>query len=714
MKRITTLLSLLAVCMIVLAQVKLTPQAQLKVASERVKTHKAQPQVTLVVKVAEENARETFAQLRAAGATVLSKIGRQAVVSLPAKNVKAVARMRGIERIDTPHKGKKMTDVTLKATGVSLIDGTTAGSEFALTGKGVTVCVIDQGFDFQHPAFKDSQGRSRIKCVYLMNDDNGHKFVVHDDEAGDIEMPGSIYDTPELIATLQTDNPSEMHGTHTAGITVGSRSPLGYGGMAPDADIVLVPIASSEDGDEGDDELLRHYKDAGDDEEDEDDEDEQEKVIETALAFARAYAVENNLNMVVSASLNSHDGPHDGTGTIPEAIEELSHYAIPVFSSGNEGSDPIHIYKKFTVEDDYLRALLEATDSDNPQVSVVGFSRGTVPDKSVTIVSLALEDPESGNLLWDSKALVLTSSLTEEEAIIIKSIDDEELAKYFDGMVGVGGVCRDGKLGFQAMVEGEMLVDDLSFTLAVLSEDGVDFDLWEQGSGFQSSDNPRFTSGDSDLSGGDWTTIPRVISVGAYCANNKERTYSGEASPMGPFIESISTVGDIAFFSSYGEYPNGTSQPTVCAPGVFIVSAWNHFEIPETSTVLPAMQWQAYPYGSECGTSMSCPVVSGIIALWLQANPSLDFDGVMDVLANASTTDDFTAAEPEKWGFGKISASKGLEYIVKATTGIAEAGSSSRSAAPCVYDLQGRKVGKRDSKLQSGLYIQNGRKYIAK
>ena len=36
----------------------------------------------------------------------------------------------------------------------------------AYTGKGVIVGVIDTGFDFQHPVFKDAEGRSRIKAVY--------------------------------------------------------------------------------------------------------------------------------------------------------------------------------------------------------------------------------------------------------------------------------------------------------------------------------------------------------------------------------------------------------------------------------------------------------------------------------------------------------------------------------------------------------------------
>ena len=111
---------------------------------------------------------------------------------------------------------------------------------------------------------------------------------VSDPEAGDYTFPGSVFDTPELIASLTTDMSGEYHGTHTAAIAAGTLSPQGFGGMAPDADLVLIPAGYF----------------------DEDLYDDEEDVIEEAIAFAVAYANQSDQPTVLSASLNSHAGAH--------------------------------------------------------------------------------------------------------------------------------------------------------------------------------------------------------------------------------------------------------------------------------------------------------------------------------------------------------------------------------------------------------------------
>ena len=175
------------------AHSKLTPNAQLSLLQKqaarydsngkRVKALDANPSIRLVVDVDAQDAASTFAQIREAGATVLSKLGHQAVVSIPVDKVDALVAIEGVKRVDATSKGELKTDVSLVETGVSLIDGTIPGLEEVYTGKGITICLVDVGFDFQHPAFKDANGNSRLRCVYLPGNDNGHKFIVEDDEA---------------------------------------------------------------------------------------------------------------------------------------------------------------------------------------------------------------------------------------------------------------------------------------------------------------------------------------------------------------------------------------------------------------------------------------------------------------------------------------------------------------------------------------------------
>ena len=73
---------------------------------------------------------------------------------------------------------------------------------------------------------------------------------------------------------------------------------------------------------------------------------------------------------------------------------------------------------------------------------------------------------------------------------------------------------------------------------------------------------------------------------------------------------------------------------------------------------------ELYPYGSEYGTSMSTPVVTGAIAVWLQADPTLDAARVREVLNATSYRDQYvTAAQAARWGAGKLDIAAGLDYL---------------------------------------------------
>ena len=677
------------------AHSKLTPNAQLSLLQKqtarydsngmRVKALDANPSIRLVVEVDSQDAANTFALIREAGGTVLSKLGHQAVVSIPVDKVDALVAIEGVKRVDATSKGELKTDVSLVETGVSLIDGTVPGLEEVYTGKGVTICLVDGGFDFQHPAFKDADGNSRLCCVYLPGNDSGRKFIVEDDEAGTIEYPGSVFDTPELIATLTTDAENLNHGTHTAGIAAGARSPLGFGGMAPDADIVLVSTVA------------------------------EENVNEIAFQFVAHYARQINAPVVLSASLNSHEGPHNGTGTMPELIDELSHYVIPVFSVGNEGDKLLHIYKAFDEENSSLKAFLsrpfpffdeQGNISRSIDSAVCGYSRNALGENDTLSVQIGMLNRSSDEIVWQTAPLTITPS-QDEVYIEILSDDDEILGEYMHGgLVFIYGNVIEGKLELHTIVNG-ILDRRWPFFISLSSSSPIEMDLWETTDRFDAFDNMEgYTYGDSDISCGDWTSTPNVISVGDYVANTTKRVYTGDVSDeSGNF-----TLNNITLYSSYGVSINGVAQPTVTAPGTNVVSSLSHYTC--NQEIAEWMQWQGYPYGAMSGTSMSCPTVSGIIALWLQADPTLTLDDIKEVLAATSRNDEFTADSPIRWGYGKIDAAAGIEYI-KRTTAV----NSIESDEPAVdsnlwFDITGRSYNSRPT--APGIYINSGKKYIIK
>ncbi|MBQ9356770.1 MAG: S8 family serine peptidase [Prevotella sp.] len=718
-KSFSTFILMLAVSMTAMAQTKLTPQAQLKVMNLQKKAARAAarasenglavepPTIRLVVKIAAADEAATLAEIRSREARVEGVLGNQLIVTLPMDSVQSMSRIRGVLRIDTPHRPRLKTDVTRTAVGVSQIDGTAPDAIASLTGKGVTVCVIDIGFDFQHRAFKDEQGRTRIKAVYVPTDDDGPTFSFDYPGIGEVDFPGSLYTTAEQIAAMTTDTEMESHGTHTAGIAAGSRSPQGFGGMAPDADIVLIPLG-----------YMQQMADEGD-------EPDTEDVLELCLSFVAAYARTIDSPVVLSASLNSHEGPHNGTGTVPEAIAALSQWAIPVLSAGNEGDMTLHVEHAFTDESPTMRVMLptemgfsfdDEDSEEEVQSGFYGISREDAGEGQSASVRFMLYDPAIDEVYWQSQPLTITAT-DEPQLIELTSDDDEALARYFEGYIGVAGGLNGDKLELASMVEGTLL-DTGSFivplTVSVTASNGLTMDFWETSdTGFEGEAEDGYDQADSDMSGGDWTTTPSVISVGSYCTSNISRSYDGDVRDFsgeeyGGYATEIGAVSD---FSSYGMYANGVQQPTACAPGENIVSSWNHYEC--YSDIDESMAWEGFPYSSESGTSMACPVVAGIVALWLQACPTLTLSEVKEVLQHSSVNDEFTADDPIRWGYGKVNAKAGLDYIrqnittaIRDLAAVPDGFPSGKSIA--IYDLQGRRV----SAPQRGIYIQNGRKVI--
>ena len=173
-------------------------------------------------------------------------------------------------------------------------------------------------------------------------------------------------------------------------------------------------------------------------------------------------------------------------------------------------------------------------------------------------------------------------------------------------------------------------------------------------------------------------------------------------------FSSIYTLNDISNTSSYGLSLNGVAQPVFTAPGTYVVSSVSHYEC-NMAALAESMQWQGFPYNSMNGTSMSCPAVSGIIALWLQANPSLTLEDIKDIIAHTCRNDEFTAADPIRWGYGKIDAAAGIEYL-KQVTSINEVPSEQPSQVEdsLWYDITGRAY--RAKPTTPGIYIHAGQK----
>ena len=161
-------------------------------------------------------------------------------------------------------------------------------------------------------------------------------------------------------------------------------------------------------------------------------------------------------------------------------------------------------------------------------------------------------------------------------------------------------------------------------------------------------------------------TAPAVICVGA----SAYRT--GIVNHKGNYINSNrGQNGEVADYSSVGPTVDGRIKPDVLANGTNVVSSYSSFYREEHPTsdgwdiTYSTYQDRSYPWRIDIGTSMSTPVVSGIIALWLQARPDLTPDEIKDVIAQTSIRHDPTLDYPNnQYGWGEIDAYRGLLYLL--------------------------------------------------
>ncbi len=101
---------------------------------------------------------------------------------------------------------------------------------------------------------------------------------------------------------------------------------------------------------------------------------------------------------------------------------------------------------------------------------------------------------------------------------------------------------------------------------------------------------------------------------------------------------SVTMNGDISYFSSVGNTVDGRIKPDFMAPGSGVYCASN-------------LNTGVYTYAS--GTSFSCPILSGVIALILESNPSLTPMEVREILRQTSSN---SASPDREFGWGIVDA----------------------------------------------------------
>ena len=577
---------------------------------------------------------------------------------VPVEQLEAVSDLSNVKRVSVARLRRPLTNLAREASNVddallNTPDAQALGLSSEYDGSGVILGIIDTGIDFQHIAFKDADGKSRIKQAYVYNG-----------------ITANTYSTVTSLSPT-TDDRKEDHGTHTSSTAGGSsviidgntvsvtndHAAATYGGMAPGADLYLAGINGLAD-----------------------------TYLTNAVKNMCAYADAQNKPLVVSNSWGSQWGPHDGTGDVADVYNSLfgdDHPGrVALFAASNDAgrnsNGGYHVSGRAT-SDAPLGTIARChaySDTDDGY-----FYYGLVAN-AWTRTPL-----RTGNMAC--KVLVLDADgdkLAETEVTEQGSVSG--LSEYYSGTLTAYFDYLDSEKSQIMLYSGYGLTsrdESQCYTLAVQfypTEDDCVIDVWAGDYGYfmanRVTEDCVWTAGSDDMSVSDEATIPSVISIGAYSTKNSVTDSKGTTHRLNEY-----TLGDIAYFSSYAtpaESPTGEQFPVISAPGATIVSAVNHYDTYGEMSYLNgnSAQYGYYlvntnssaPYGSMEGTSMATPAAAGVVALWMQAAEEdgrrLTVNDVKEVMRETALTDAFTTTGPNAthFGAGKIDATAGLQYIL--------------------------------------------------
>ncbi|MBQ6064949.1 MAG: S8 family serine peptidase [Prevotella sp.] len=621
-----------------------------------------------------------------AGVKVTATFDKLVTANVPVKALEQVAALKNVTKVSVATMFKKETYYGREATNVDDVlnytaDAQAAGLLQAYDGTGVVIGIIDTGIQFDHQMFKDANGNTRIK-----------KAIVYDTDAAQLVE----YDTQSAIEALTYDYTGSSHGSHTSSIAGGSNFTVTanywdtesssivngsrtYGGMAPNADLVLCGLAGQ----------LSNAN------------------IAACIQKISQYADQVGKPCVISISLGSQVGPHDGTGYLTDICQQYMSGAgkVIVKAAGNDGEEQVYLYKSATKASP-SQSLLDLTyydgaTSGNYTLYNIALYGQTITYARTPDVELAAKfyviDTSTNTVVW------VSDEMTSDKIYSVEEVDDDEitydanLANYFESLSedGTDGfLCaffdRDEYSGKYNIYTNVYYLWEKAYTTSGSTRTGrykiglscypknngvtCDIDSWGSNNTYFSSGSATyngttytFDAGNSLCSISDDGTNPYVIPIGSYTTM---LGWVSEQNQDGYYYAVDGTIGDIASSSGYqapGYGPLGTKLPVITAPGEMVIAAFNKGYVANntTSTSLIKGYDANNPLGVNAGTSMATPCAGGIVALWLQVDPTLTIEDVKTLMQETAIQDSYvTGTNANMFGNGKIDALAGIEELL--------------------------------------------------
>lgn len=480
-------------------------------------------------------------------------------------------------------------------------------------GSGVIIGIADWGFDYTHPVFYDT----------LMNE---YRVLAAWDQYRSGFQPPEGFDYGAYIcgkdnllaAQSDTNNIYDIgyHGTHVGGIAAGGGAGTKYKGVAYGANLLFATWLIDETN------------------------------VLDAYTWMRNEAKQRGKRLVVNNSWGIyHFGEMDGSSMFDEFVENMATEDSVIFvsSAGNNGNSNFHIKCDFD-NADTLRSKFEFDYPQSSSEHYWGQSINMIGDGTEAFSAMVEVYSNNGELIFRTPDINTADPVSASEVHVYNETDS----------IIYRVSCISGTASSRPQMEWEVRLSNpynrCNAILVVSSERGY-VHAWNIASLSTGVGNwglpfvwqqAGFVGGDDEYSIGEPAIGRGMIAVAAHASGR--RTGSSNSA--------------LAAFSSGGPNLCEYLKPEVSAPGVNVVNALSSFTSSQVSSVSNVeFDSKTYGFTSLSGTSMSSPMVSGIVALMLQANNTLTARQVKEILTTTAREDMFTGELPNyKWGYGKVDA----------------------------------------------------------
>jgi len=506
--------------------------------------------------------------------------------------------------------------------------------EYGLSGDGVIIAILDRGIDYEHMDFRNPDGSTRILYIYDMYDQTGANAP------GNTYGVGTIFSETDINTALTSGNrlptrDAVGHGTPTAGIAGGNgRASNGlYQGVAPNAQFIIVKMVTEGAPAHGNEpaEAAQPVAD-----------------IEKALDFVLDKAGEEGKPVVLLANFGSIGGPTDGTSDFARAVDTRFGPGKPgvvfVNGTGDDGGTDNHAASTITQGQSidlnfsktaagFLRFSLWYSDQDRFDIEIIGpngsLGSYTAPDNSS-------RDTQTGSnytYYHNGREVDFFRATSATREILIDFTGPA--ADYTIRITGA--TITDGS--FNASLNPSNIFGSSTNEFTSFVEAGSS--IWYGATG-QYNIAPN-----SYVVRQIWTDV-----------DGFSRTFPGNENGFGSLWTG----------SSIGPTYDGRLGTTVSVPGNTNIGAYgvrSYFNTLRFNVVQDGND----PYGTLGAVSGAAPVLTGIIALMLEADSSLDATQVKDILQRTARADNFTGTVPNPtWGYGKVDAYAALTEVINPTS----------------------------------------------